>query len=891
MRTKIDYGIDLGTTNSAIVRMEKGVPRIIKSDMLKDTLPSCVHFSKRQSILVGDQAKNAMKRDIELIMKDKLSPRTTVAKNDSIGINSFIEFKRTMGTDHTYQSTYMNKAFASEELSAEVLKKLRSFVLEENLSSIVITVPAKFLSPQNEATIKAAKLAGFEQVVLLQEPVAALTAYGLSAENKDGYWLVFDFGGGTFDAALVKAEDGILSVKDTEGDNWLGGKNLDEAIIDHIILPHLQKNFAIENILNNPAKKNILRSGVKLLAEEAKNQMSFKDAYQILSQPGDLPFEDEYGEEPEVDIAVTQKDMDRVLSPVFQKAIDITKELLKRNNLRGDDLDALILVGGPTHSPILRRMLREQITENVDISVDPMTVVAQGAAIYASTIGIEIPKPGTGTGTITGTVTGTRLAGEPGTGQDKLHLNVKYNPQTMETIELVTIKALREKSTGRFPDGIFVEIKRADGAWSSGLKQISDTKATLMEVQLVEKYSNSFEIQALDEDGNRLECEPGQFIIDQGDVNFTDMQVLPYHIGIAKYFENKDDVGFFLVKGLEKTKKLPATGVTNGLKTTGEIRRGEKNDRLHIGIYQGDYNAEGTDPELNDLICEIIITGETLPKTLPQNSDLDITIKINKSQTMHFSAYFPLLDYTEETEIKIKQTVTPSEKEISEKISAARQDIRKINATGEISKPDRQTAAEIGERLSELEENLKAGGSDALKRLEIHNNLRKRLFELYPVVAQMRYWQAEKAMTDAFNELDTMINEIKNKGINRIPGYEEGYLRAAEATCSDFPRNKEGVRQDKSIKKANEFTGKIGGQKFVLGMTPTGGAQYVIMFDERFDSLRWKNRIQARQLIDQGKSLIAEAIPYGRIPSAMEIAFALFALLHDDDRLRIERPQ
>ncbi|MDR1601556.1 MAG: Hsp70 family protein [Tannerella sp.] len=873
MRTKIDYGIDLGTTNSAIARMENGVPRIIKSDILKDIVPSCVYFNKKQVVQVGDPAMNVMKNDTTRAMKD-LNVMRAMKDFKKGETNSYIEFKRTMGTTHTYRSSHMNREIPSEELSAEVLKKLKSLVLDENLSSIVITVPAKFLSPQNEATIKAAKLAGFKQVVLLQEPVAAATAYGLDAEKKDGYWLVFDFGDGTFDATLVKAEEGILSVKDTDGDNWLGGKNLDEAIVDQIILPYLQKNFVIEGILNDPDRREILRNGVKRLAEEAKIQMSFRDKHNILTDLGDLPFEDEEGEAPEVDVTVTQKDMERVLSPIFQKAIDIAKGLLKRNNLQGADLDALIPVGGPTHSPILRCMLREQITEHVDTSKDPMTVVAQGAAIYASTVDVDIPAVAEDPKTV------QQGGGDGGSTPyaDKLRLDVKYEATGMEKNALVSIKALKEKSTERFPNEIFVGIRRVDEAWSSGLKRISDRKATLIEVLLLENRSNSFEIQVFDEKGNRLDCEPDQFNIIQS-IDFPKTQVLSYHVGIAKYFENKDGLGFFPVKGLEKNRNLPATGVVKGLKTTCKIRKGEKDDWFCIGIYQGDCNAVGADPELNDLIREVIITGEDIPYTLPQNSDVEITIKVDKAQTMHFKAFFPLLDYTKELDIEIKQAEVPSEEDILKKISAARQDIHEINATGEIPEADRQTAAKVSERLSELEKSLKAGESDLFKRLEIHNNLRRQLFELYPVKAQMRYRKAEKEMTEAFYELDTMIYIIKSKGINRMPGYDEKYLAAAEATCNDFPGNKETISREKNIRKTKEVTYKIVEQKFVLEMTPTGGEQYVIMFNENFDSYRWKDREQAKLLIERGKSLIAEAIPLGRIPSTMEIVHALFGLV------------
>jgi molecular chaperone DnaK len=108
----------------------------------------------------------------------------------------------------------------------------------------------------------------------------------LTAKDKDSYWLVFDFGGGTFDAAIIKSEEGILTVKDTEGDNWLGGKNLDEALVDQIIIPYLQENYAVDEIIEDSSKREILRNAVKPFAEEAKIQLSFKDSHNILSNLG-----------------------------------------------------------------------------------------------------------------------------------------------------------------------------------------------------------------------------------------------------------------------------------------------------------------------------------------------------------------------------------------------------------------------------------------------------------------------------------------------------------------------------------------------------------------------------------------------------------------------------
>ena len=166
-RIKIDYGIDLGTTNSAICRMEKGEPIVIKTDVLKDTMPSCVSFTKKKSVKAGDSAFNDMK-------SDKIRASKAGYKGAS---NVYVEFKRTMATNTLYKSSFMERNYSSEELSAEVLKTLKSFVTDENITSVVITVPAKFTVNQKTATMEAAAMAGFAKCELLQEPIAAAMAY------------------------------------------------------------------------------------------------------------------------------------------------------------------------------------------------------------------------------------------------------------------------------------------------------------------------------------------------------------------------------------------------------------------------------------------------------------------------------------------------------------------------------------------------------------------------------------------------------------------------------------------------------------------------------------------------------------------------------------------
>lgn len=329
-QNRMEFGIDLGTTNSSICRIVNGRPVIQKIEVTDDTMPSCVFFNKKKNIVVGAAAYRNMQSERK---------RATLTWNTASS-NAFVEFKRTMGTDTTYHSSNMDADYLSEELSAEVLKRLKSYVGDGTaVNEAVVTVPAKFTVNQKTATMKAAELAGITHCELIQEPIAAAIAYGFNAESKDGYWLVFDFGGGTFDAALIRSDEGVIQVFDTEGDNYLGGKNMDYAIVDTLLVPYLQKEYALDATIADERKHQVLREAMKPFAEEIKNSVSFNDKIDILSNLGELGC-DEDGEEMELDLTLSRNDVFACMAPLAQKAIDICLALLERNNLSGKNSTA-----------------------------------------------------------------------------------------------------------------------------------------------------------------------------------------------------------------------------------------------------------------------------------------------------------------------------------------------------------------------------------------------------------------------------------------------------------------------------------------------------------------------------------------------------------------------
>lgn len=822
-RVKIDYGIDLGTTNSSICRMEKGEPVVIKSDTLKDTLPSCVSINKKGSIKVGDGAYNTMKSD----------KRRASKSGCAMDSNTFIEFKRTMGTDTKYHCSNAGRDFSSEELSAEVLKTLKSFVTDEVFRSVVITVPAKFTVGQKTATIEAAKMAGFNHCELLQEPIAASFAYGLSSDQKNGIWMVFDFGGGTFDAALLKVEDGIMQVFDTAGDNYLGGKDLDAAIVESIIIPYLKENYVIDGILADKEKNMVLRDAMKTYAEDVKNQLSFKDSEDILSNLGDLG-EDEEGEEIELDLTVTQQQVFDAMRPVFQKAVDVCKTLLERNNLQGSQLNKLILVGGPTHSPLIRQMLREQITPNVDTSIDPMTAVATGAALYASTKDADVKDSDIEVGTI--------------------KLEIGYEATSVEQTEWVSVKLDKAGSGTSCPNKVLVEFVRGDNAWSSGKTEI-DEMGNVIETNLVDGKSNAFTIVAYNEKGDQLPCFPSEITIIQG--SKVGSAPLPYNIGIAIWDDNKSKAVFKAATGLEKNKPVPAVGVANGLSTSKQLRPGMASDLLTVPIYQCEDDPEvGRTAALYEYVADVIVTGDEVESLIPENSPVDITLKVDSSEQMTMDIYFPSVDFTisKSLDTSKKQSVSEAEKLIPQMLRDAQHDIDRL-AKSDINTDSLQT-----ELNTVVEEN-----KNSQEKKAVLQHLKEVLRKIEDLDAGTEWERLEKEIREEFERLEKADNDLGNDKSHQL--------------VNQVRTQTDQVIRSKNVIMGREVLEQIKSLFFQLTMI------YQCMglirhCNNNFGSFRWTDANRARQLVNQGMAIMANQ---PTVEQLQPIAAQIIGLMPDDE--------
>jgi len=832
--SRIKYGIDLGTTNSGIAVIEKGESVIVKSELQKDTLPSCVAFSKKKTTSVGDRAFNQLQRDKLVALKNGKSGES----------NTFVEFKRLMGSDKKSHSTFMETDYLSEELSAEVLKKLKSFTQEDSFRSVVITIPAMFNDNQKSATKKSAELAGFSQVELLQEPIAAAMAFGMDEKTKDGKIIIFDFGGGTFDVCLVNIEEGIMQVKDTGGDNWLGGKNLDQAIVDEIMIPYLKENYAIESYLSDEIKNSLLKDALKVEAEKIKINLSFSASYDVVSNIGDYP-EDDNGEEIELDFTVTNEKLKSVLAPIFQKAVDITKELLAKNNLNGNAIADLILVGGPTFSPILRELLKDQVCPP-NTKVDPMTVVARGAAIYAMQFDVD------------------EAIQEQVKDKTKIQLELSYESQSVEEDEMLVVKLDKTKTEGDVPEKLFASVKRADGGWESDKSELSET-GDIIDLKLRPGKPNLFEISLTNESGDSFACEPNELTIIQGVKSGSATLAMNYGVELL----GKNGKGnFYCIPGLEKNNTMPASGEKAGLKTQKDIRPGS-NDEVSISIYQGTEKAEDTRAVNQTWVGTVKITGNDIGKLLPKNSDVNLFLEIVQDGVYKLSIDIPFLNETLDKPFDVSHKQKgENDKWFNEQFDDLESEIENFEDSND--NYDNDKIKNIKSEINNIKKGYEARKSDADTRMQTRDNLRKQFAEFDNVENASSWPTAESSLKDAFYNLEDKLKGSDNDGLTH--------------SLDRIRRQMDKVIAKKDVQAAKQLEGEISSLMLTILDDEHGVELYISMlhnFNDDFNSQAWTNRSKARSILDNA---MREAVSNPDKNSIRNYVGQLYGLLPSRDK-------
>ncbi|MBK9992247.1 MAG: Hsp70 family protein [Verrucomicrobia bacterium] len=589
-RTTIDYGIDLGTTNSAIAVIAGTGTEVIKNNVDADVTPSAVYINRSGNLWVGQNAKS------------KLGDER--AEDDV-----FIEFKRRMGTGFEYAFRASGRHMKPEDLTAEVMKSLRSDVAQkkgEQITAAVLTVPAAFELHQCEATKRAAELAGFRTAQLVQEPVAAALAYGYQKVDAKAYWLVFDFGGGTFDAALIRSEDGSMAVANHGGDNFLGGSDIDWAIVEEVLLPRIRAEFKVPDFKRGTSSYKYDLMRLKAAAETAKVELSRKETTFLeatLRRVGSdtVTFETE----------ITRNDVIRAAEPAVMKAVNIALRVLSEKGLSPSAVEKLIFVGGPTLAPYFRDLVKERMRIPCDLSMDPLTVVARGAAIFAGTQKIVTPKE-------------AKPVATPG----QYSIELIYKPVGSDPEPIV---GGRTTAPAAAPlAGCTIEFVNQQTKWRSGKITLKENGAFQFNARAEKGIENIFRIELRDTKGTLCPTQPDQFKYTMGVV--VEEQPIINNMGVA-LANNKMGVHFTKGQG------LPAKH-TRSYRTSLGLRKGETGSMIKIPIVEG--NRELADR--NVLIGSVDITADKIDRDLPAGSEIEVTLLMDASRLLTVLAYVPLLD-------------------------------------------------------------------------------------------------------------------------------------------------------------------------------------------------------------------------------------------------------
>jgi molecular chaperone DnaK len=359
-------GIDLGTSNSAAAVLEGGRPVIIPSAEGTTVgggkaFPSYVAFTKDGQLIVGEPARR----------QAVSNPQFT-----------FSAFKRKMGTDFKYRGPD-GKEYTPQQLSAFLLQKIRrdaEAFLGEKVEKAVITVPAYFNDNQRTATKDAGQIAGLEVVRIINEPTAASLAYGLDKGGKAQKILVFDLGGGTLDVTIMEFGEGVFEVLSTSGDTQLGGTDMDNALTEYIA-----SEFRKESGIDIRTDKMAMQR-VRDAAEKAKIELS-----STLDTQVNLPFLSATNEGPKhLTLTLNRAKVEELLRPIIERCRGPLEQSIRDAKLSKEQVDRIILVGGPTRMPIVQKFVEQAIGRPIEHGVDPMECVATGAAIQAGVLAGEV---------------------------------------------------------------------------------------------------------------------------------------------------------------------------------------------------------------------------------------------------------------------------------------------------------------------------------------------------------------------------------------------------------------------------------------------------------------------------------------------------------------------
>ncbi|HEY0482494.1 MAG TPA: Hsp70 family protein [Kofleriaceae bacterium] len=801
--TPLYVGIDLGTTNSAAAVFDGDRVSVVRNAQGATVTPSVVRIDKQGRVTVGTRARRFLEQD----------PTNTAA-----------EFKRLMGTGKPIEFPAGPTTRTPEQLSAEVLKALRQDIADQlgaPIERAVISVPALFELPQSAATSEAARLAGFARVELLQEPIASALAAGWRADDDGaGTWLVFDLGGGTFDASLLETRDGLLRVVGHDGDNFLGGRDFDWAITEY-----LASRLSVVPRRNNPEHAGALRA-LRMAAEDAKIELSRGEAAHVtLAHPLAID-----GQEVDVDLELDRATVERLCAPLVDRAVDVCVRLMAAHGLGPGQLARLVLVGGPTVMPMVRARVAARLEAQIAEGHDPMTLVAQGAALYAATAGLD----------------GRAAQVAAPTGRS---VWLQYPAVSSDLTPHVVGKFVGADPPAK------VKLVRADGAWTSSDATVNPDGTWLTTVSLLPRRASTFQIEARGAAGEAVVVSPPALTIVQG-LTIGDPP-LSRTLGVALASGHVQTY-------LERGAPLPARR-TFTHHTVETVAKGSSESVLRIPIVQGELSQA----HLCRLVGTLDIGGDAVTDTVPTGTAVEVTIELDRGGRLAARALVPAINQVFEHVAHLlvpdaaPDALDASLRDLRRQLVELRTDAFRHGLGHVIEKLDR-----LESRLSEAERDIDAahgGDADAAQRA------RRALLDVDGTMA-------EADLARKWPELDHQARHAAIAASSTVGMYgtepERSLLQDVLAAMDKARRDKDAAELERQMRLAQRLSNAA------FNRTPEAWEWY--FEDAASEISKCRDLPAAQRLVTEGKAAIAR----GDNADLRRIVKALWQLLPESSEAR-----
>jgi len=671
MGSGIHVGIDLGTSNSAVALFDGDTVSVVANAAGETLTPSVVRIDGRGRRTVGRRAHPGL---------------------ETYPTNTRGAWKRLMGTAEQLAFEAAGAALSPEELSAAVIASLLGDVRDAAgfvPRAAVISTPALFELPQSHATARAGRLAGLEEVVLIQEPIASAIAAGWRAGD-DGAWLVFDLGGGTLDVSLLETTEGRLRVVDHAGDNFLGGKDMDAALVAWVIGRLGPDGAAFQA---GPGRPHAPRALARLRAacEQAKIELSRAERAVIVAPDPAGPD----GDGPRArELELTRDELEAQTAPFVARSLSAVRNLLAKNQRTADEIARVVLVGGPTLMPGLRARIGAMFGGRIAAGVDPMTIVARGAALYAGSLGLDAkPAPRTSA---------------PAAG---LTIRIEH-PSVTADLEPFVVGRCLPAAGQTLPERIRIErdddgrnVDRQGVGWPGTEAALSAEGTFVIQVRLEKDRRNQFRVRAFDRAGAEVALATPTFAVVHG-VSIGDPP-LARGIGVARA---DDSTQIYFQKGTP----LPARR-TFAHHTVRAIAAGSDDDALAVPIVQG----ESRRAHRNRLIGMLRLRG--IARDLPAGSRVEVTLELDRSGQLATRADVPGVGQTFEDVAFVlvpTATVETAERQLAATSRRAAEVQRRTFQLGVAAAA--QAIGDVSAVLAEAERALpaaRAGDADAAQKL------------------------------------------------------------------------------------------------------------------------------------------------------------------------------